>query len=454
MKKTMMILFVTILLFLLGMIVGRPLLDVASAKEKEKDKYENLQVFAKVLNLVQQYYVEPVDLQKLIYGGIKGILTELDPHTSFLSPEVFTEFENETSGEFGGIGIEMSIQSSVLTVLAPIEDSPAWKAGIKGGDKIVTINGESTKGFSLVDAAQRMRGKKDKSVKLGVYRDGFTEPKEYLIVRDVIKVKSVKYTDLEHGYAYVRITSFIEKTSKDLEGTLQDHVKRHKKIKGLVIDLRNNPGGLLEQAIKVSDMFLDDGVIVSTIGRNKDVKEVVSAKKEGTYEFFPLVVLINEYSASASEIVAGALQDNKRALIVGERSFGKGSVQSVVKLGDGSGLKLTVARYYTPSGVSIQAEGIKPNVRVPEVDSDLFQKAISGKPARREQDIKGHLLSEKEKGKAKPAADHSSKYWFLEADKEDKKLSEKDQLLKKDYQLLEAYNYVRSWDAFRMEKTL
>ncbi|MGE3975005.1 MAG: S41 family peptidase [Bdellovibrionales bacterium] len=451
MKRTIMVLLFSSLLFLLGMLMGRPLLEVAVAKEA-KDRYENLQVFAKVLNLVQQYYVEPVDLQKLIYGGIKGILNELDPHTNFLNPDVFAEFENETSGEFGGIGIEMSIQNSILTVLSPIEDSPAWKAGIKGGDKIVFINGESTKGFSLVDAAQRMRGKKDKAVKLGVFREGFTEPKEFTIVRDLIKIKSVKYADLEDGYAYVRITSFIEKTAKDFENILAEHVKKNKKIKGLVIDLRNNPGGLLDQAIKVSDMFLEEGVIVSTIGRNKDMKEVVSAKKEGTYEFFPLVVLINEYSASASEIVAGALQDNKRALIVGERSFGKGSVQSVVKLGDGSGLKLTVARYYTPSGVSIQAEGIKPNVTVPEVDSELFQKAVSSKPAKREQDMKGHLLGDKEKNKKK--SETTTSFWFLKTEKDEKKLSDRDQLLKKDYQLLEAYNYVRSWDTFRKEKTL
>ena len=437
MKRT--ILFVSGVLF--GALAFGPLMVVG------KEKYDDLQVFAKVLNLVQQYYVENVDSQKLIYGGIKGILNELDPHTSFLPPDVFSEFENETSGEFGGLGIEMSIQGGVLTVISPIEDSPAFKAGIKGGDKIISINGESTKGFSLVDAAQRMRGKKNESVRLGVYRDGFTEPKEIVVSRDTIKIKSVKYTDLDDGYAYVRITSFTEKTNKELEGALENHKKKSKKMKGLVMDLRNNPGGLLDQAIKVSDEFLDDGIIVSTIGRNKDVKEVVHAQKNATTENFPIVVLINEFSASASEILAGALQDNKRALVMGQRSFGKGSVQSIVKLGDGSGLKLTVARYYTPNGVSIQAEGIKPDVEVPDVDPELFQKAITNKPARRESDMKNHLLGDKEKKKSIGGKKEEQKFWFLDTEKDDKKLTERETLLKKDFQILQAYNYVRSWDA-------
>lgn len=416
-----------------------------------KERYQDLQTFAKVLNLVQQYYVEDVDTQKLIYGGIKGMLQELDPHTNFLPPDVYKEFETETSGEFGGIGIEITVQNDILTVIAPIEDTPAWEAGIQAGDKIVEINGESTKGFSLAEAAQRMRGKKGSKVKMGIFRDGFEKPKEYVIERGTVKVRSVKTTDLENGYLYARVTSFIENTATDLEKALKATQTKYKAINGVIIDLRRNPGGLLDQAIKVSDLFLEKGVIVSTIGRNKRDKEVVYAKKDGTYSGFPVIVLINEYSASASEIVAGALQDNKRAVVMGQRSFGKGSVQSVVKLGDGSGLKLTVARYYTPSGKSIQAEGINPDVVLEEVDPDAYKKAIiRHENVRREADIAGHLQNENAKAdKAQMKGDGPDvNYWWKQdptAKDKKSKLNARDELLTRDYQALQAFNYLKAW---------
>ena len=334
------------------------------------ERYQELQIFTKVLNFVQQYYVEEVDTKKLVYGAIKGMLQELDPHTNFLPPDLYKEFESETSGEFGGLGIEITVQNDVLTVIAPIEDTPAWEAGIQAGDKIVEVNGESTKGLSLAEAAQKMRGKRGSKVRLGIFRDGFEKPKEFVVQRGVVKVRSVKYTDLNDGFGYIRLTSFIENSGAEMEKAVKEHVKISKMgVKGIIIDLRRNPGGLLDQAIRISNLFLDKGIIVSTIGRNQREKEVVMAKKEGGFVNFPVIVLINEYSASASEILAGALQDNKRALIMGQTSFGKGSVQSVVKLGDGSALKLTVARYYTPSGRSIQAEGIKPDVFIDDVDA-------------------------------------------------------------------------------------
>ncbi len=419
-----------------------------------KEKYEDLQIFAKVLNLVEQYYVEDVDAKKLIYGGIKGMLAELDPHTNFLPPDIFKEFESETTGEFGGLGIEISVQNGILTVLSPIEDTPAWKAGIQAGDKIVTINGESTKGLSLVEAAQRMRGKRGVAVKMGIYREGFDDPKEFSVSRDVIKIKSVKYTDMDEGYAYIRLTSFIESSATDLENALEAHQKKHKGVRGVIIDLRNNPGGLLDQAVRISDLFLDEGVIVSTIGRNKKGKETVTAKKDSNYVAFPVVVLLNEYSASASEILAGALQDNHRAVVMGQRSFGKGSVQSVVKLGDGSGLKLTVARYYTPSGRSIQAEGIKPDIEVEDVDTTAYEKAIIHKQIKREQDIKGHLINDKDKpkeAKAEPK-NNSSKLWYLMSEKDEKKLTPKEAILRKDFQVLQAFNYLKSWELFKQKE--
>jgi carboxyl-terminal processing protease len=420
-----------------------------------KDRYQDLQTFAKVLNLVQQYYVEEVDTQKLIYGGIKGMLQELDPHTNFLQPEVYKEFETETTGEFGGIGIEITVQNDLLTVISPIEDTPAWIAGIQAGDKIVEINGESTKGFSLAEAAQRMRGKLGSKVRMGIYRDGFEKPREFVIERGTVKVKSVKTTDLNDGYVYIRLTSFIENSAPDMEKVLKATQAKYKNISGVVLDLRRNPGGLLDQAIKISDLFLEKGIIVSTIGRNKREKEVVYAKKEGTYAGFPVIVLINEYSASASEIVAGALQDNKRAVIMGQQSFGKGSVQSVVKLGDGSGLKLTVARYYTPSGRSIQAEGIKPDVVLEDLDPEAYKKAILKKDGiRREQDIAGHLQGEREKKEAEAAtknpkgADQDVSFWWKQdPNNKDKKskLSPRDELLARDFQVLQAFNYLKAW---------
>lgn len=422
-------------------------LNLNSVSSFAKERYLDLQLFAKVLNYVQQYYVEEVDTKKLIYGGIKGMLKELDPHTNFLPPEIYKEFESETSGEFGGLGIEITLQDGVLTVISPIEDTPAWKAGLKAGDKIVEVNGESTKGLSLVEAAQKMKGKKGSVVKLGIFREGFEEPQVFSIKRGTVRIRSVKYTDLQDGYLYLRLTSFIENTAKDLKNFIKDHKKRHKALKGMIIDLRRNPGGLLEQAVQISDLFLESGTIVSTIGRNKKEKEVLYAKKPGTYEDFPVVIIIDEYSASASEILAGALQDNKRALIMGQRSFGKGSVQSVVKLGDGSGLKLTVARYYTPSGRSIQSEGIVPDVVVDNFSQEVLKKAKVKRRVKREKDIKGHLLGEKEAKKKKKSSKKSIDFWWAQDSSSNKKTKlPHEDLLSKDFQVMQAYNYLRAWD--------
>lgn len=411
------------------------------------DRYLNLQIFAKVLNIVQQYYVEPVDSQKLIYGGIKGMLRELDPHTNFLSPEIYKEFESETTGEFGGIGIEISIEDGILTIISPIEDTPAWKAGIQPGDKIVDIDGASTKGMSLAEAAQKMKGKNGDKIKLGIMRDSFDEPKPFVIKRDVVKLHSVKYVDLDDGYGYIRLTSFIENSAKEMKEKLQELKNKHKNIKGVILDLRRNPGGLLDQAVQISNLFLERGVIVSTIGRDKSKKEIIQAKSPGAFSGFPVIVLINESSASASEIVAGALKDNKRALIMGKRSFGKGSVQSVVKMGDGSGLKLTVARYYTPNGISIQAEGITPDIEVDEVDAATLEKAVTQKTIKREADIEGHLLSEAEKAKQKGKESKSTSWWKKFDGTKEK--TDKQSLIKEDYQVLQAYNYIKAWKVFK-----
>ncbi len=415
------------------------------------DRYADLQNFSKVLNLIQQYYVDEVDTKKLIYGAIKGMLNELDPHTNFMPPEMFKEFENETSGEFGGLGIEISVENGILTIISPIEDTPAWKAGIKPGDKVVAIDGHSTKGMSLVEASQYLRGKRGSKVVLKVVRNNQDNPIDIPIIRGSVKIHSVKYTDMDDGYAYVRITSFIENTAQDLNKALAKHEAKYKKTAGLLIDLRKNPGGLLDQAVKVSDMFLKDGIIVSTIGRDRKSKEVTYATKKGKRTDFPIVVLVDQYSASASEIVSGALQDNKRALIVGERTFGKGSVQSVVKLQDGSGLKLTVARYYTPSGVSIQSEGIKPDIEIDEMDPKVFASAIIKTKATREKDIQGHLKSEREKKEEAKNKQRSNDAvaWWKDYGSKQQDVSPKEKLFKTDYQVYQAFNYLKAWKTLR-----
>ena len=421
-----------------------------------EERYTELQNFSKILNLIQQYYVEPVDTKKLIQGAIKGMLRELDPHTNFMPAEIFKDFESETAGEFGGLGIEISVQNGILTIISPIEDTPAWKAGIKPGDKIVSIDGQSTKGFSLVEASALLNGKRGEPIVLSVVRENIDAPIDIRIVRGQVKIKSVKSTVLDDGYLYIRITSFIENTSKELEKVLADYSANHKnKFDGLLIDLRRNPGGLLDQAIKISDLFLKEGIIVSTIGRDPKAKEINRASGKALYPDVPIVILMNEYSASASEIVSGALQDNKRAVIVGERSFGKGSVQSVIKLGDGSGLKLTVARYYTPSGVSIQSEGINPDIEIEDVNAEIFAKAISEKKGPREKDIIGHLKGEKEKAekpkdkKSRPAQTNALVWWKDIGSKKESELTEREKLFKSDYQAYQAYSYLKAWKTLK-----
>ena len=447
MKKILVILTVLSVTLFFG---GGPV------KSYAEDRYAELQIFSKILSLTQQYYVEEVDTKKLITGAIKGMLRELDPHTSYMPPDVYKDFESETAGEFGGIGIEISIQNGVLTIISPIEDTPAWKAGIKPGDKVVAIDGKSTKGYSLVEASSALKGKNGDKIVLSIVRDNMDKPLDISITRGKVKIKSVKSTILDDGYLYVRITSFIENTSGDLEQVIADYKKRQNgQIDGILIDLRRNPGGLLEQAIKVSDLFIKEGVIVSTMGRDPKNKEVSIASKRAPFADIPVVVLINEYSASASEIVAGALQDNKRGVIVGQRSFGKGSVQSAIKLNDGSALKLTVARYYTPSGVSIQSEGIKPDIEIQEISADIFSKANSKAPVLREKDMANHLKGEKEKQAEKNGdinkdlQNNSVAWWNDIGSKKDSELTEKERLFKTDYQAYQAFSYLKAWKTLK-----
>jgi carboxyl-terminal processing protease len=347
--------------------------------------YPKLSVFTSVLTHVENDYVEDVDQAALIYGAIRGMLATLDPHSSFFDPEEHKDMKAELTGEFHGVGMEIALKDGAIVVIAPIEGFPAAKAGIKAGDRIVEIDGASATGMTVTDAVKRIKGKKGTSVKLKVTREGAPDPLEFSIVRDTIKVVPVEWRMLEPKLGYVRIKTFADKTTRYVREAMEAMEKASGgPLAGLVLDLRDNPGGLLDEAVGVSDEFLSAGLIVSTEGKHKKASEAAYATLKGTRLGFPMVVLVNSGSASASEIVAGALQDHKRALIVGTRTFGKGSVQTLYELPDGSALKLTIARYYTPLHRSIQGEGIAPDVYVPAT--------VGPEPdAKREKDLEKHL---------------------------------------------------------------
>jgi len=327
-----------------------------------------LKVLAQALALVEQQYPEPKTTKDLIYGAIQGAVGTLDPHSSFMTPDEFRELQIETKGKFSGIGIEITLKDRILTVVSPIEGTPAYQAGLKAGDQILKINGTSTKNVTLMEAVKLIRGAKGSKVTLSINREGFQQPKDVVIVREIIPIRSVKARIFDDGIGYVRLTNFQDSTDHDLQAYLKKMKQRLVPFKGLVLDLRNDPGGLLEQAVRVSDEFLKGGLIVYTEGRsrNQNMRFFARPTEEGKLATTPIVVLINEGSASASEIVAGALKDQKRAVIVGTKSFGKGSVQTIIPLDDGSALRLTTALYFTPSGITINEKGIQPDVVVEE----------------------------------------------------------------------------------------
>ena len=334
-----------------------------TSAENDVDTYELLNLFGEVLERAKMSYVEEVSDKKLIESAINGMLVALDPHSSFLDGQSFKYMNQQTKGKFGGLGIEVTMEQGLVMVVSPIDDTPAFKAGIKPGDFITHIDGEQVMGMSLNDAVDKMRGKIGAKVKLTIRRVN-QKPIELTIKREEIKIRSVK-SELKDDVAYIRITSFTEETDKMIEKALDKAKKDSKnKLKGVILDVRNNPGGLLEQAVGVSDLFLDKGEIVSTRSRNPEDTVKYTAQTGDIAKDLPIVILINDGSASASEIVAGALQDHKRAIILGVKSFGKGSVQTVVPLGNYGAMRLTTARYYTPSGRSIQAKGIEPDVVV------------------------------------------------------------------------------------------
>jgi carboxyl-terminal processing protease len=409
------------LLVLAVLAAGSTMVSLArsqSASAANSEIYRQLDLFGEVLERVRSDYVEKPDDAKLIEAAINGMLTALDPHSAYLNPKHFRDMQVQTRGEFGGLGIEVTMENGVVKVVSPIEDTPAARAGLMSGDLITHLNKEQILGLTLQEAVEKMRGPVNSPITLTVVRKGVDDPFDVKVVRDVIHINPVKY-DVEGGdIGYIRITTFNEQTTANLQKAIEDLKKQlGPNLKGYVIDLRNNPGGLLDQAISVSDAFLDQGSIVLTRGRNLEETQRSNARAGDLADGKQLVVLINGGSASASEIVAGALQDHHRATIVGTRSFGKGSVQTIIPLGSNGALRLTTARYYTPSGRSIQAKGIEPEAVVEEeLPDDLKQKA-EAQNTRGEANLRGHLRGDDEADNAKADQEESGSSSYVSPDK-------------------------------------
>ena len=417
---------------------------------KSEETYKSLKVFSDVLEIIEKNYVDEVDSKELIQKAIQGMVHSLDPHSSLLPPEAFEDLSIDTKGEFTGIGIHITMRDKFVTVISPIEGTPAYKAGIKAHDKIVKVDGEPTN--DLREAVKMMRGPKGTTVVVTILRKGATGPIDFTLIRDVIPIRSIRSTILKPGYGYIRISNFNRSTTDDLKKALAKLESSDVSLKGLVLDFRNNGGGLLDQSIKVSDLFIEDGIILSIKGRTKRNTREFSASPNTVKRTYPIVALINGGSASASEIVVGALQDHKRALVLGTTSFGKGSVQTVETLRDGSGLKLTIARYYTPSGREIQAKGIEPDVVVKHRFADESDSEDDEEGFYKEKDLKNHLEpksddtkdikpdSDKKKGKKKGSRKHEAEHMVGPLDAKQ---------LKSDNQIMRALELLVGYDLFK-----
>jgi carboxyl-terminal processing protease len=437
---------------------------IAKPRPTTKSRFEQLELFNKVLNLVETQYYRPVSTEKLIEGALKGMMETLDPHSTFLNKEFFEKMQNDTKGEFGGLGLEVTTKEGGIYIVTPIDDTPAFRAGIKPKDKLVEINHEPIVGMSLEQAIERMKGSVGEKVHLGVIREGVDAIKHFTLVREIIKVKPVKYELLEKNYAYVRLTQFQKHSTNSLEEALSNEAAQAKKnggLKGIILDLRSNPGGLLDQAVDVSSLFLKEGIVVSTEARDPQNKDIRYVKKSGFKDLTtPLVVLINGASASASEIVAGALQDHHRAIIMGSPSFGKGSVQTVAQIDKETGVKLTIAQYMTPKNRKIQAVGIRPDITIEELDQAGYEKNLRDDRYIRERDLKGHLTAtieteaERKERESQEKADRNRRIKEMEVKKASKsEKKEEDDIFKtydpkEDYQVLQAVRYLQGINVY------
>ncbi|MBX9726110.1 MAG: S41 family peptidase [Rickettsiales bacterium] len=420
------------------------------AKASESSTYDLLNLFGEVFDRVRSDYVEPVADDKLIESALNGMLTSLDPHSNYLNEKSFADMRIQTKGEFGGLGIEVTMENGLVKVVSPIDDTPAAKAGIKPGDFISEIDSVAVMGLTLQDAVEKMRGTVGSNVKISILREGLKEPLNITIKRDLIKIQSVRSRS-EDDVAYLRITSFSENTADAMKAAFEKEKKIiGPKLKGVVLDLRNNPGGLLDQAVEVSDAFLDHGEIVSTRSRKSEDSRRYSAKPGDIANDLPLVVLINEGSASASEIVAGALKDHKRGVVLGVKSFGKGSVQTVIPIENHGAIRLTTARYYTPSGVSIQAKGIVPDIMVEQAKLEPLKANVNFS----EESLPGHLINDQSKDEdavATPVSDtkKDAKTDAKKDGKKDSKDAKKDKDAASDYQLSRALDLIRAVSIYK-----
>ena len=422
--------FAILLLFCLGL--GLFFSGQAKVAAVPREDYESLETFTNILAIVRKNYVDEVNTKELMTGAINGMLNSMDPHSGYLTPELYKELQMDTQGRFGGLGIEITVRNGMLTVVSPIEDTPAFRAGIKAGDQILKIDDEFTKDMNLMQAVKKMRGLKGSKLNLSIKREGVPDLLNFSIVRDTIRVQSVRSRVLEEGYAYIRLAQFQERSDRDLQKAIEKLSSEKGGVKGLVLDLRNNPGGLLTQAVRVADLFLDSGMIVYTEGRLENQKQKYFARKEGSWTEFPMVVLVNGGSASASEIVAGALQDHKRAVILGTKTFGKGSVQTILPLDDNSALRLTTARYFTPKGRSIQATGIVPDIVLENVPVQEVRAEEKKRLGLREENLPGHLQNQQE-----------------QKEKEKQAQQEKEESVENDGQLKRALELLKGWDVFK-----
>jgi carboxyl-terminal processing protease len=416
------------LLVLVGVATAQ---EVVIPREKLEKSLKQLEVFNKALFLIESQYYREINDEQLIQGAIRGMLDTLDPHSMFLSKDMLKKMQDDTKGEFGGVGIEISQKEGGVFIIGAIEDTPAFEAGVKPGDRIVEINGKSSLGWRMEDTVEAMRGKIGDFLKIGVRREGSEKTIHFSLLRKVIKINPVKSDVIEDHFAYVKLKQF-QKNSAEKIAKAIDKIEK-KNLEGIILDLRGNPGGLLDEAVDVSSLFLETGTVVSTEARDPSLKDIRYVKKSGAkYLKTPMVVLVNAGSASASEIVAGALQDYKRAIIMGVQTFGKGTVQSVIQIDENNALKLTISQYLTPKGRSIQAVGITPDIEVDEFDPSIMLQETSKKKNIRESDLKNHVIGKQESAAGSVGKSHD--------------------LVKKDFQVMQAVNFLKSFDVFKHMK--